>query len=252
MPLENIPYLHEEMEIPSANSRYPTLGIEYKRSSYSIRYSPTLTRIGKSYYDLKRDIPGGLRMSTAAEELAIQLGLERSGQDPRKAKVFNDLFGRNDSGWFAWQWTETGLRIPKGYKAHKFEKDSHGRKYWPRIVLVGDQEVGEVFIPEAVGRVVVEWDDFFGVPKVTSDKAEDWQYDNYTTHFFFETNTKRKDSRTGRYDIAIARGSGWYHPGQDACLRVIAYSGRCGAGPDVGFRRVQGSLPEIEKEHRIN
>jgi hypothetical protein len=123
---------------------------------YEIDHASKLVRTGKNYYDSKAQIPEGHRMSTAGEELAIQLAIERAGKDPRKAEVFNDLFGRKNGGWYAWQWTETGLRVPKGRKADKYETDPQGRKYWVREVLEGNEAVGEILVPEGGGRLVAE------------------------------------------------------------------------------------------------
>jgi len=243
--------LTEKIDIQPASSEYTALGARYSHSGHSLNYSPILTRTGMDYYDSKNELPDSYRMSTAAEELAIQLALKKAGKDPRKAEVFNDLFGRKNNDWYAWQWTETGLRVPKGYKSDKSEKDEQGRKYFPRIVLIGDHEIGEVLVPEGSGRAVVEWDEVFGIPRVMSDKfgdmkSGDMKLENHTTHFYFDANPE-KDDRSGEYDVSVARGGRWPHAGHDRCLNVRAFCGSWLAGTDAGVRQVQGSLSEIKR-----
>src|SRR3989344_7702125 len=144
MPTATMHEVKERLVLQPASSTYQTLGNAYKHSGSIVKYSGSLRRTGKHYYDSKAEIPEGMRMSTAAEELAIQLALERAGKDPRKAETFDDLFGRNSGCSYGFQFTETGLRVPKGRKAGKYETDAQGRKYWVRIVLDGYKEVGEV------------------------------------------------------------------------------------------------------------
>ena len=243
-----LPEVKERLDIQPASSIYPTLGASYKHSGGTVNYSRNLVRTGKNYYDTKRtEIPTGYRMSSAAEELAIQLALEREGMDPRKAEVFNDLFAGGNGGWYAWQWTGTGLRVPKGREASRYETDSQGREYYRRIVLIEDQEVGEILVPEGEGRVVVEWDEVFGMPRVTSSSEGDMRYNNYTTHFWFKP-TPEKDSISGHYDVAVGRRGNWLHDEDERCLDVDAHYGRSDAGSSDGFRPVQGSFPEIKKE----
>jgi len=238
--------MKEKIDIQPVSSKYIDIG-RYSHDGHLVSYSPTLTRTGQNYYDSKDELPDGYRMSTAEEELAIQLALEKAGQDPREAEVFNDLFGRENGGWYAFQWTETGLRVPKGYKADKSETDGQGRKYFPRIVIIGDQEIGEVMVPEGGGRAIMEWDEVFGIPIVTSDKAGDMKLGNHTTHFYIEP-SPGKDDRSGKYDVAVARGCGWRRDARAGCLRVYALCGRWRASGIGGVRQVQGSLPEIEAE----
>src|SRR3989338_8273112 len=161
-----------------------------------------------------------MRMSTAGEELDIQLAIERAGEDPRKAGVFDDLFARGPDKIYMWQWTETGLRVPKGRKADAYETDAQGRKYWVRIGLVGDQEVGEILVPEGYGRLVAEWDEVSGIPRVTIENR-DFPHKPYTTHFWFNS-TPDKDSTSGHYDVAVGRRSNWLHDAGEWCLSVDA------------------------------
>lgn len=218
---------------------------EYRQPDHSFKYSPVLTKTGRNYYDSKEQIPEGSRMSTSAEELSIQLCLEMAGQDPRKAAVFNDLFARGDVG-YVWQWTETGLRIPNGWEKGKYQTDAKGNIQFPRIVLIGDQEVGEALVPEGNGRVVVEWNEVFGIPSLTVGKGDATDPKNHTTHFYLNVNPN-VDERTGRQDIAVGRGGGWLRGGRGRGLDVSADIGRSAAYSDSGFRQVQGSVPVIEK-----
>ena len=245
MQTATIPELTEKFVVPAATSSYPTLGTAYKLPKYSINHSLRLERTGKNYRDTKAGIPEGIWMSTAAEETAIQLAIERDGKDSRKAKVFDDLFGRNNDSWYAWQWTETGLRVPKGHDPNKYETDSQGRKYWPRIVLIGDREVGEVLVPEGNGRVVVEWDEVFGLAKITEDIP--YLHKGYTTHSWFDP-MPRKDDISGHYDFAVGRGCGWFHGG--GCLGVVVGYRRWAAVSAAGFRSVRGSF-EIQAERTL-
>ena len=239
-----------EFNVLPASSSYEGIG-EYSLPGYQINFSPKLTRTCKNHYDSMEELPEGSRYSTAGEELAIQLKEETEGRDPRKASVFDDLFARNKDKWYAWQWTETGLRVPKGWENGRYETDETGDKKYPRIVLIGDEEVGEVLVPEGNGRVIPYssvpeevWSTVFGIPKVTSDKESDMKLDNHTTHFYFDPNPS-KDSVSGEYDVAVARGSLWHRDGRGGCLYVFANCGRWDARSDGSFRQVQGSLPEI-------
>ena len=264
------PETMERLVMQPASSSYPSLGVTYRHPRHEIEYSAALVRTGKSYYDSKESIPiehsmrtapisdagsqtleriptilRKYRMSTAAEELAIQLGLERAGQDPRKAGVFDDLFGRNDSHVYIWQWTATGLRVPKGRDPNKYETDRQGRKYWVREFLIGNNTVGVVLVPEGNGRVAVEWDEVSGLPRVTEDIS--FPHNPYTTHFWFNPNSA-EDSRSKNKDVAVGRWSGWHHDGGDRCFGVAANCARSNADSLDGFRPVRGSLSEIEKE----
>ncbi|MBI1972063.1 MAG: hypothetical protein HYS53_02070 [Candidatus Aenigmarchaeota archaeon] len=239
------PEIVERLTLQPASSSYPGIGT-YERAGHTINYSSGLTRTGKSYYDSKSSIPAGYRMSTAAEELAIQLGLERAGQDPREAGVFDDLFARNNLKtyvWpYVWQWTETGLHVPKERDPSKYETDPQGRKYWVRELLIGNEAVGKILVPEGNGRVVVEWDEVSGLPRVTENI--DFPHTPYTTHFRFNP-APFKDIGLAIQDVAVERRSLWRRAVDERCLVVAADYWRWVAAPGDGFRPVLNSLPKI-------
>lgn len=299
------PDVMERLIVPAARSSYPTLETSYHHGGYEVDHARRLVQTGKHYYDSKAEIPEGMRMSTAGEELALQLKYETAAQllrrideqeilgrppseiasilrdyavtesereavsyvfgmesdamqrtfeqggvlipDPRNATIFDDLFGRKNDGWYAWQCTETGLRVPTGREAGKYETDAQGRKYWARIVLDGDKEVGEVLAPEGGGRLVAEWDDVFGVPRVTIENRG-FPHKPYTTHFWFNA-TPNIDDTSGHYDVAVERWSRWHRVVEEGCLDVGARYRRMDASSDGGFRLVRGSRPLIEVVH---
>ncbi|MFH0890150.1 MAG: hypothetical protein V1836_03370 [Candidatus Aenigmatarchaeota archaeon] len=235
----------EKFVIQPSSYSYTTIGTAYNSPRREIEYSAALTKTGKNYYDSKIVVPANERMSTAAEELAIQLSLERAGKDPRKAEAFNDLYGRNTLDWCAWQWTDTGLRVPEGRDPGKYETID-GRKYWARIVLIGDKEVGEILVPEGRGRVISKWNEVFGLPAETEDV--NFAHSPYTTFFWFNDFNPRKDSISGHYDVAVMRRAFWPHGGRDdECIDVDAVYGRWAERSNAGFRAVHGYLPYIEK-----
>ncbi len=236
------PEVMERLLVPAASSIHPALGVAYSRAGYGIGHPSNLVRTDRNYYDSR---PAEDRMSTAAEELAMQLLFERAGKDPRKeAAVFNDLFGRNDSHWYAWQWTETGLRVPKGRDPNKYETNTHGRKYWVREFLIGNEAVGEILVPEGRGRVAVEWDEVSGLPRVTDEIK--FPHIPYTTHFWFNAKPN-KDNTSSHYDIAVGRRSYRLRGEDGRCLVVAASYARSYANSDGGFRPVRGSLPDITR-----
>ena len=245
----NLDGISKKLVIAPVSSTYPTLGATYEEEySREIEYARSLVRTGNNYYDSKAEIPPELRMSTAAEELAIQLALEKAAKDPRNAKVFDDLFARGPDKVYVWQWTLTFLRVPSGKKnpGKPDYVDPQGRKYWTREFgdVNRNEVVGPVYVPEGGGRVVPKtndlldvWDQITGLPRVTSDDNNDTKYDNHTTHFWFNA-TPRKDRFSCHYDVAVARRSGWSHAVGGVCLGVDADYGRLRVDPNGGFRLV--------------
>ncbi|HLC76691.1 MAG TPA: hypothetical protein VJH04_00650 [archaeon] len=77
MPTIATPEVKEKMIVPAVSSDYPRLVASYKHGGYEVDYANPLVRTGKNYHNSKAEIPEGLRMSTAGEELAIQLKYEK-------------------------------------------------------------------------------------------------------------------------------------------------------------------------------
>lgn len=242
----SLPPLRNKLRKNNSASRYPTRGVTYRQKGYEFFYADRLVHLpNQDFYTVQvqtfvHGLGDGRRMSTAAEELTIQLELERSGQDPRTATVFDDLFARNDDKRYFWQWTATGLRVPPGRKPNDYEVDKRGRKYWVRILLTGNVEIGEVLVPEGNGRVVPHtsdvrdvWDEVSGLPTVTEGLR--WPHNPYTTHFWFDPNLE---------EVAVGRG-GRGHSEAGECLDVLADCPRLGAAEYTGFRLVQGTAPKI-------
>ena len=67
----------EKLVLPTVILSYPKLEAIYKQGSYEVDYANRLERTDRNYYGSKAGIPTGFRMSTAGEELAIQLKYER-------------------------------------------------------------------------------------------------------------------------------------------------------------------------------
>lgn len=252
MPDISLPPLKKRIRIERGRSRYPALGLAYRRSAYEIVFADRLLPVpNQDFYVLQRFVDGlgaGRRISTAAEELAIQLKFERADQDPRNALVFDDLFARNEDKKYFWQWTATGLRVPEGRTPLVYETDAKGRKYWVRILVVGNEEIGEVLVPEGNGRVVPHtpdvrdvWDEVTGLPTVTEPIK--WPHAPYTTHFWFDPNLN---------EVAVGRASR-EHSQAGACLDLLADCPRLGSAEYTAIRLVQGPgpLPEVEPEGRF-
>ena len=242
--------LTEMLVLPPVSSAYPSRGTAYTRNSAVVHYATRLVRTGAvgratSYYDLKAAMPKGLRMSTAAEEYALQHALEDADMDPGTAPVFEDLFGRNDDTWYVEQPTATGLRVPKGREPTVYESDRQGNKYWLRTVLVGRKEVGELLVPEGDERVIVAWDEAFGLPRETA--AIDEPHQPYTAHFRFHP-TPSRDGISGKHDVAVVRVSSWLRIDEDErCLVIDARIARDGVSPYIGFRPVRGHVPRMRR-----
>jgi len=242
-----IPKENRRIIIPAASSVYQLLGVACDRPQYEIEYSEELIR---QYGHGEIKIPKGFRISTAAEELAIQHALEKNDNDPRDAVAYNDIFGRNEerfdnnNGWHALLLTETRLRVPIGWENGRYETDEKGRKYWPRIVLIGDEEVGEVSIPEGNGRVIMELDEVFGLPKITEEDSPKYRLDS---HFWFKTEPGMF-FKTKKYEddiIALKRGP-QFKERIDMYADFMYAHGK--SYEDDGYRLVKGSMPTIAKE----
>ncbi|MBI4176950.1 MAG: hypothetical protein HY516_01135 [Candidatus Aenigmarchaeota archaeon] len=225
----------------------PARSGHYHRTGHEIAYSPTLMATGKNYHDSRLLISQGQRMSTAAEELAIQLGLERAGKDPRKAEEFSGFFRKHRAREYIRQMTLTALRVPKGRNPWKKQTDSKGRNYYAREVLIGGEVVGEFLVPEGVGHVVKEWDEVFGLPSATEYIG--FPHDPYTTHFRFNPSPVR-DERSGYQDAIVLRSANGPLSGDTGCLDIDAGLERSFTNSGNSVRLVSGPLPEINNRHR--
>jgi hypothetical protein len=241
--------LDRKFDVSRTASVYPTIGKAYMCPSHSFICSPRVVKTGKNYYDSLKifteiigqgKLPSGAKLMTQAEGLAIERSYQKEGKDPRSAEEFKDYFAKNKDEWNAWEWTLTGLRVPKGWENGKVDK---GTGKYPRIVLIGDKECGELQVPAGGGKVIVELDDVFGIPSVT--KEIPWPHRGYYAHWWFNPSPDF-DKISGHYDIAVGRGCGRPHNEDERCLPVDASYGRWYATSDAGFRPVQGLIPEIE------
>jgi len=164
-----MPELDRTITISAARSEYPMLGVAYSRPEYFMAYSPGLVQTGRNYYDSLRVLPKGIRMSTAAEELAIQLALERAGKDPREAEVFADLFGKEIiemkvlAGLFGKDdMTSTTVRFPSISEQYAQEKHAERQKkenemwYAEQITATGIRLEGT---PEGGGITLLEYEE---------------------------------------------------------------------------------------------
>ncbi len=267
-----------ELAVPASMSG------SYSREGYIISCSPALARTGKDFYGslekVARGISGGelprvARVSTAAEELALQRGYESDGIDPRseKAAMFNDLFGRNSHGWHAIQWTATALRVPKGVNTGQREIGGNGepkyrrevvavdispyleqiadpkfeRDNWRDIIGLASRVEGEMDVPTGNGMVVVEYDSMFGIPSET--REIELPHTGYNSHFWFNPQPNI-DRISGQYDVPVQLYSVPHSGGGDRCLQVDAEFGFCYANPRNGLRLVRGSMPDVSRELR--
>ena len=235
-------------EAPRATSVYPSMGKAYLRHAHSFSASPRIVRTGKSYYDSQKvlaemiergELPADARFMTQAEGFDIENSYKARAKDPRKAPEFDDYFARNKDKTYLWEWTSNGLRVPKGWENGRIDTDG---KY-PRILLAGDKEGGEVKVPVGNGRVIVESDGVSGIPIETREIA--WPHEGYHSHWHFNPSPSL-DNVSCHYDVAVGRGGGWLRDEGGRCLVVDAGCGRSGAVSDDGFRPVRGSVPEIE------
>ncbi|MAG35041.1 MAG: hypothetical protein CL878_02150 [Dehalococcoidia bacterium] len=217
-----------------------------RQASYDIKYATQLTSgENHTYYALAEGISAGDRISTAAEELALQMQVEQQDGDLREADVFHELFDRGAEDIpFTWQWTSTALRVPEDRTnpLHPDHRDEQGRAYWIRQVVVGDEVVGEVYVPEGNGRLVAEWDEVYGLPAVTVENTQDAQQ-AHTTHFWFEPYPP-VDRRADRRDIAVGRDGRWPVVNRTGALAIGADYGRWSSGYGDSYRLVQGAVGE--------
>lgn len=255
-----IPKTDRKLVVPVASSSYPELGI-YGHGEYKIKNTLHFTRTpDMSYYQIKGQLPAGYRMSTAGEELDIELDLKRIFKDLSKEKIFdeppiNEYCAGYRMGLYIWQCTETFLRVPKGKQNPDKPDytDSRGRKYWAREFGNGNGVIGVVYVPEGNGRIVPKtndtfdvWDRVTGLPRVTSDSDIDKNRKYDSVRFFFNV-TPNKDDTSGHCDVSVGRRGNWLHGFVDDFLEVDANNERLTSCLIQGFRPVQGPLPDIIK-----
>lgn len=200
----------KNLQIPGVKSNGN--GTSYSRDRYEIEYAKAPIRgtvihdfdilgkerndfvmgYGKNYYDATRDAKRfDARMSTSAEELEIQ---------------------RNSAKGEYWApyLTQTALRLPKGRKIDEYELNPNSEKCYRRLVVEGDEEVGEVLVPEGSefyfnsGRVVDEWDEVFGIPKTTAPQYR-INEDNPVYFSFDPTNPYLKSMSEKDTDVVVGR-----------------------------------------------
>ncbi|MFA4819369.1 MAG: hypothetical protein WC613_00245 [Candidatus Aenigmatarchaeota archaeon] len=268
MPTQAEVSIGRKFDVPKSASVYPLIGKAYTSPSHSFSCSPTLVRTDKNYYDSlqalaamieRGELSADTRFMTQAEGLGIENSYKRQGKDPRKADEFRDYFAKNRDKVYLWEWTSTGLRVPKGWE--KGRVDSDGK--YPRIIIetdihkaiellrggaiwqdIGDslnRAVGELRVPSGGGKVIVESDEVFGIPTEARDIA--FPHEGYHSHWHFNA-APELDTASGQYDVAVLRGGYWRR--DERCLNVDADYRRWDAGSADGFRPVRGSVPEID------
>lgn len=254
MPIQLIEKPTKRLVVAERRSEYPIIGKASTRPAGEILYSARLVPTpDMNFYTVQGSMPEGIRMSTAAEELAKQLEIERAGQDPRKDAFFNDLFGKGPAKKYMLQWTSTGLRVPAGMEAPKSYKeviDGKIHDVYHFTVLEGDKEVGEALVPLGDGRIVTSWNEVNGIARTTTN--EGLPHGKHTTHWYGALKPA-VDPTSGKRDVAVGRRGGWRHDGRGRCLYVGAGGRRWGSLSDDGFRPVQGSLvlPTAEEIKRV-
>ncbi len=240
-----------ETQIISSNGRitvlpavsdYPMLGRRYSHDGYYFDFAEPLEKTGKNCYESKKCIPEGMRRSTSADELAIQLGGENLGIHPREMTAYKNVFEGNMR-----LRTKTGLRVPKGLDPSEYEIED-GRKYYTRMGLICSTPVGLVRVPESGVIPYSEnpsevFDLVLGIPLVTVDDI----HHKHTTRFLFNPNPPQ-DSKSENFDVYVGRLSYPLDRENDRDLYIIATHTRDDADPDDAIRLVRGPLPKIRRE----
>jgi hypothetical protein len=235
------------IEVQRAVSVFPASDRAYLRPSYLLSFSPSIIRTNDNYYDSQKilidmketgRLPLDARFMTQAEGLAVERSYLRVGKDPRTAEEFQDYFKNNRDAWHAWEWTLTGLRVPKRWENGKVDI---GTGKYPRIILIGEKEDGEIQIPGGGGKAIIEYDELYGIPIETSKTIQ--FYKNHYACWYFDPNPKL-DEISGQYDIAIVRGGRYDHEDGLLCLIVDANCGRYHTISGSSFRPVYGEIPD--------
>ncbi len=74
-----LPRLEERLIVPAVSFRYPEIRLRYNLCGYEVNHTQKLVLSGRNhdYYYSKNKLPKEYRMSTAREELAIQMNYEK-------------------------------------------------------------------------------------------------------------------------------------------------------------------------------
>ncbi len=166
----------------------------YHRDAYRLQY-----RIGLVPYSDVIMPGGGWRLSTAAEELAIQLYQRK----PLNAKEFQDVLKPNRL-----QVTDTVLRAIPGWEGGKKQILPDSRKYSPRQVLERGRDIGYCWVPEGGSRSVPRgprdeiWNRLAGIPRITNEGL----VQSHDTCFDFGLRFEESDHFTGEFDLVVERG----------------------------------------------
>jgi len=136
--------------------------------------------------------------------------------------------------------------VPKGWYG---KSDVSGKHIvYPRIVLIGGEEAGEVYIPKGQGRDVLEWHEDFGIPSVTGGIS--YPHPPYASHFWFNPNPG-KDEISGQYDVAVVILRNWHTRPDNRCVDIDAACDRWSlqnkVDDKIRFRPVR-QLEEAVKE----
>jgi len=233
---ETLPKTDKIIQVVDSTYTSPFTGDVYNQKGYEARCSTKLIATpDKNYFEALKMVPEGRRMSVLDEMSYLierEKQLKAEGKNPRE--VLNDPLFKNQikGNPYLWMHSHVALRVPKGYRPDKFEIDAQGRKYWPRIVVFGDKEVGETFIPEGNGGKIVEWNEALRIPAVTSDGSEP----QHTTHFHFDPDEQ---------EVAVQLDGDRYTDGHGRCLDLDADYGRSDSDSLAAFRLFQGSFDDI-------
>ncbi|MBI2971598.1 MAG: hypothetical protein HYY37_04250 [Candidatus Aenigmarchaeota archaeon] len=247
------------LDVREYSLTYPQVGT-ITQGAYRAGYASQLTKLPRMPYDkVMQQLPAGYAISSAGMERAIQKALEDAGIDPREDIVFRDLFSPGGLSAqrraYPFQWTTTGLRVPKGWddKHDRTKYRRTGKKFWPRIVLEGDREVAELLIPGS--GIVTAWYEPLGIPQETAAPARHERlfefsrdvppqettappltHEPYTTHFEFHPATAGKD-------IAVGRSGVWDIDRRRRCLLVDAHYRRIGDAPfNSAYRLAENTI----------
>ncbi|MBI4020796.1 MAG: hypothetical protein HY369_00985 [Candidatus Aenigmarchaeota archaeon] len=237
--------LQGHLEIPAASSPAQA-SVRYDRPGYHLVFSPRTRQTSSDYYSSLSDLEKSTRLSLAAEELFLQRQVEAALREGRT--MHDDVYAR-ERAWRTTIWTGTGLRVPRGHSPIAYEVDGKGTHRYRRIVLHGDEEVGEVSVPESHGYPVAAWDDVFGIP--TDVIPVSWEQAlsplGRTTILYF-TPRDEKDGVSGQLDVALVRWGQSHLFGQNedtVLIGVDARHPRSYANHDFSIRPVAGPLPPI-------